>query len=53
MDQKFFKRPFAQDGDKTPIPTDTQGGGEVSYQQGFGPDYSKPNSDPSRKKVPR
>lgn len=37
---KFFRTPFATSGDKTPIPNDIQPGGEISYEQGWGPDYS-------------
>ena len=49
----YFITPFAISGDQTAIPDPVQPGGEVSNTQGFGPDYSLPNSDPSALKVPR
>lgn len=50
---KYYIRPFAQIGDKTAIPNDTQVSGSVSYEQGFGSDYIKPKIDPTSKMVPR
>lgn len=52
---KFIKYPFAQDGDKTPIPNTDQIDGSVSYQQGFGLDYQKKLllGDPTAKAIPR
>jgi len=37
---KFFDIPFGTGGTQTPIPDGTQSGGEVSFTQGYGPDYS-------------
>lgn len=51
---KFFVFPFAEDGDKTAIPDDTQISGSVSYEQGFGLDYQKNLlTDPQAKPFPR
>jgi hypothetical protein len=51
---KFFRFPWATTGDKTAIPDPTDGGGAVSYSQGFGPDYERdPVTDPLAKRVPR
>lgn len=51
---KYFKFPFATSGDKTAIPDTVQPGGEVSYPQGFGPDYElDPGVFPAAKDVPR
>lgn len=50
----FFKQPFATAGEKTAIPRDVQVDGTVSYNQGFGPDYSREKGvDPLAKDVPR
>lgn len=46
MSQYFFKVPFAENGDTTTVPRDAQPGGEVSYEEGFGPDYQLPSDDP-------
>jgi microcystin-dependent protein len=35
----YFPNPFAVNGDTAAIPQTTQPSGEVSYQQGYGPDY--------------
>jgi len=52
--QRFFRVPFAETGDKTPIPDVIDAGGAISYPQGFGPDYERPPvSDPLAKRVPR
>lgn len=54
MDTKFFSYPFAVAGSKTPVPDATQLSGDVSYQEGWGPDYqADPDSDPSAKLIPR
>lgn len=37
----YFKVPFANAGDKTAIPDDTQANGSVSYTAGYGLDYQK------------
>lgn len=53
-DSKYFTVPFGATGDRAVIPDATQPGGQVSYQQGFGPDYGRnPASDPLAKRVPR
>lgn len=43
---KFFEIPFAEDGDRAPIPDTSQPDGSVSYQQGYGFDYERPETDP-------
>lgn len=54
MTLKYFVNPFAVAGDVTPIPDPVQVGGEVSYSQGFGPDYSLPYpSNPAALTFPR
>jgi len=51
---KFFIYPFANIGDKTPIPDNTQPDGSVSYQMGFTSDYQLIyGTDPTAKAVPR
>lgn len=52
---KYFRFQFGVDGDKTAIPDLTQVSGAVSYQQGWGFDYERPQdgSDPLAKDVPR
>lgn len=45
---------FAESGDKTDIPTTTQGDGSVSYPTGYGADYEKNlDSDPTAKRIER
>lgn len=41
MREQFIKVPFADGGDKTPIPNATQPDGSISMQQGWGVDYEK------------
>lgn len=54
MAGKFFRIPWANTGDKTAIPDDTQPDGKVSYSEGFGPDYQKDQTvDPTADDVPR
>lgn len=54
VDSKYMGIPFGTSGDKATIPEATQPGGQVSYQQGFGPDYERdPATDPLAKRVPR
>jgi hypothetical protein len=54
MDQKFFKVPFASGGDVTPIPNDATGDGSVSFQIGYGVNYSlDPATNPSALLVER
>lgn len=50
---KYFGIPFASTGDKIAVPDATQPDGSVSYSQGFGFDYERPNTDPGYKPVPR
>lgn len=50
---KFFRIPFAESGDKTAVPDATQGDGSVSYNQGYGPDYQLPKTNPAAKDIPR
>lgn len=52
--QKFFKVPFAQSGDVSPIPNDAQIDGSISYAEGYGLDYElDPASDPDAKRIER
>lgn len=54
MASKTFTVPFADSGDKTAVPDPTQPGGEVSYTEGFGPDYELDQvTEPTAKDVPR
>lgn len=51
---KFFRFPFAVTGDKAAIPDDTQLSGDVSFEQGYGPDYARdPATDPFAKNIER
>ncbi len=51
---KFFIFAFADDGDKTAIPDDTQISGSVSYEEGYGFDYQRDlATDPLAKAFPR
>ncbi len=51
---KYFKYPFAYQGDNINIPDDLQPNGSVSYQQGWGYDYQRRlGNDPLAKPVPR
>lgn len=50
----FYQQPFANSGDKSAIPFPVQPDGSVSYNQGFGFDYSRDKAtDPLAKDVPR
>ncbi|MGQ5289826.1 Ig-like domain-containing protein [Pectobacterium actinidiae] len=54
MDQKFFRVPFAQSGDRQTIPDAIQSSGSVSYPSGWGADYAKdPSVDANAKPVER
>ncbi|PWD68400.1 Ig-like domain-containing protein [Pectobacterium versatile] len=54
MDQKFFRVPFAQSGDRQTIPDTTQSSGAVSFPSGWGGDYAKdPTADANAKPVER
>lgn len=51
---KFFRFAFGESGDTTTIPDATQTDGTVSYEQGFGYDYSRNlATDPLAKSIPR
>lgn len=50
---KFFKFPWAVQGDIVLPPDDLQPDGTFSYNQGFPFDYERPNTDPTYKPVPR
>lgn len=50
---KYFIDPFAQSGDLTPIPDNTQPSGAVSYNEGFTVNYQLPQTNPSALDVPR
>lgn len=50
----YIRTPFANSGEKTAVPVATQPDGSVSYEIGFGADYSRPlSTDPLAKPVPR
>lgn len=49
----YFDVPFGLDGDLTTVPDAVQPDGSVSYEQGFGPDYALPYTNPDAKNVPR
>ncbi|MBQ4771724.1 phage tail protein [Pectobacterium versatile] len=54
MDQKFFRVPFAQSGDRQTIPDATQSSGMVSFPSGWGEDYAKdPTVEANAKPVER
>lgn len=46
MAQTYFKVPFAESGDTTPVPEAAQPDGSVSFTEGFGPDYQASSDDP-------
>lgn len=50
---KFFKVPFASAGDVAPIPDAVDGAGNVSFTQGYGPDYQRQKTDPLSKNIER
>ncbi|WP_233981745.1 Ig-like domain-containing protein [Pectobacterium versatile] len=54
MDQKFFRVPFAQSGDRQTIPETTPSDGSISFPSGWGSDYAKdPDVDANAKFVAR
>lgn len=53
MAEKIFNIPFAELGDRADVPDAVQPSGEVSYSQGYGPDYERANTDPSYKPIGR
>lgn len=51
---KYYKVPFGSAGDRTTVPNDAQVDGTVSYEDGYGVDYSKPRAtDPDAKTIER
>ena len=50
---KFFRLPFASTGDKTAVPDAVDANGNVSYSQGYGPDYQRQKTDPAAKNIER
>lgn len=51
---KWFKFPFAVTGSRTAVPEDLQPSGDVSYEEGYGIDYSRdPVVDPLAKRIER
>lgn len=54
MDQTYFVTPFGSIGDQTPIPIPIDPSGNVSLQQGWGPDYQRDQeTDPLAKDIDR
>ena len=51
-ENRYYKTPFAESGDKTEVP-DASVGGAVGYDTGFGPDYELPQGSPGRKRIER
>lgn len=49
----YYIRPFAEEGDKSPIQTDGTPTGEVSYQQGYGPNYQIDPADAGARRLNR
>lgn len=51
---KYFRFPFANQGDRVAVPDETQADGQVSYNQGYGPDYQRtPGTDPQARRIER
>lgn len=51
---KWFRFPFAVTGSRTAVPEDLQPSGDVSYEEGYGIDYSRdPVLDPLAKRIER
>lgn len=51
-ENRYYKIPFAESGNKTEVP-DVSVGGTVGYDTGFGPDYELPQGQPNRKRIER
>lgn len=51
-ENKYFKTPFAESGDRNEVPN-VGVGGAVGYDNGFGSDYELPQGDVSRKRIER
>lgn len=52
MKQKYFRVPFAQNGDKQSIVENSDSHGYVNYNDGFGPDYEKDLATDAQAKPP-
>jgi len=50
---KYFRFPFARSGDKTAVPDAVVPAGDVSYDQGYGPYYQLPKTNPLAKDIER
>lgn len=50
---KFFRFPFGTSGDRAAVPDPVDVSGNVSYEQGYGPDYQRANTDPLSKDIER
>jgi hypothetical protein len=50
---RFFRVPFAQDGDKATVPDELDITGVVSYEEGYGGDYELPQEDEDKKNIER
>lgn len=51
---KYFKTPFAKNGDRSIVPDSTQVDGSVSFEQGYGIDYERDQeTDPEAKDIGR
>lgn len=50
---KWLRYLFAQSGDRSTIPGPVDLSGNVSYEQGYGPDYQRPKTDPLAKDIER
>ena len=51
---RYFRFPFARQGDKVVFPDATQADGTLSYNQGYGPDFQRtPGTDPQAKRLDR
>lgn len=50
---KWFRFLFAQSGDRSAIPGPVDLSGNVSFEQGYGPDYQRPKTDPLAKDIER
>ena len=51
---KYFRFPFSRQGDKVAVPDETQSDGQLSYNQGYGPDYQRtPGTDPLARRIER
>ena len=49
---RYYKTPFAESGNKSEVP-DVSTGGAVGYDTGFGPDYELPQGSVNRKRIER